>query len=79
MAALSPEDPPAVKEVNDPLSRRTFMVSARVLPPEVQGSGSAVLNFQDVTETVQLKEQLRQSETMAEIGSIVAGSGRVLA
>jgi signal transduction histidine kinase len=32
-----------------------------------------VLNFQDVTETVRLKEQLRQSETMAEIGSIVAG------
>jgi signal transduction histidine kinase len=32
-----------------------------------------VLNFQDVTETARLKEQLRQSETMAEIGSIVAG------
>jgi signal transduction histidine kinase len=32
-----------------------------------------VLNFQDITETVRLKEQLRQSETMAEIGSIVAG------
>ena len=32
-----------------------------------------MLNFQDVTETVRLKEQLRQSETMAEIGSIVAG------
>ena len=37
------------------------------------GAERAVLNFQDVTETVRLKEQLRQSETMAEIGSIVAG------
>jgi len=73
VTTLGPEDAPATREVNDPLSRRTFMVSARVLALEAQGSGSAVLNFQDVTETVQLKEQLRQSETMAEIGSIVAG------
>ena len=64
---------PAAREVNDPLSRRTFMVSARALAPEEPGGGRSVLNFQDVTETVRLKEQLRQSETMAEIGSIVAG------
>jgi signal transduction histidine kinase len=32
-----------------------------------------ILNFQDVSETVELKERLRQSETMAAIGSIVAG------
>ena len=55
VTTLGPEDAPATREVNDPLSRRTFMVSARVLAPEVQGSGSAVLNFQDVTETVQLR------------------------
>jgi PAS domain S-box-containing protein len=60
-------------EVSDPLTRRTWVVSARVLAAEGEFSGRMVLNFQDVTETVRLKEQLRQSETMAEIGSIVAG------
>jgi signal transduction histidine kinase/DNA-binding NarL/FixJ family response regulator len=70
---LGPGDPPSAREVNDPLTRRTFMVSARMLPPEGERGRRAVLNFQDVTETVRLKEQLRQSETMAEIGSIVAG------
>jgi signal transduction histidine kinase/DNA-binding response OmpR family regulator len=64
---------PAAREVNDALTRRTFMVSARALAAGGEGGGRAVLNFQDVTETVRLKEQLRQSETMAEIGSIVAG------
>jgi len=64
---------PAAREVSDPLTGLTWMVSARALPAEGEGAGRAVLNFQDVTETVRLKEQLRQSETMAEIGSIVAG------
>ncbi len=61
------------REVSDPLSRRTWVVSARVLAAEGEFAGRVVLNFQDVTETARLKEQLRQSETMAEIGSIVAG------
>lgn len=65
--------PPAPIEVVDPLTERTFMVSARPLAAAGEGAGRAVLNFQDVTETARLKEQLRQSETMAEIGSIVAG------
>jgi len=64
---------PAPIEVVDPLTERTFMVSARPLAAAGEGAGRAVLNFQDVTETARLKEQLRQSETMAEIGSIVAG------
>jgi signal transduction histidine kinase len=64
---------PAGRVVTDPLTRRTFMVSARALAAGGEGGGRAVLNFQDVTETARLKEQLRQSETMAEIGSIVAG------
>jgi signal transduction histidine kinase/ActR/RegA family two-component response regulator len=74
-AALQRSALPAVREVADPLTRRTFMVSARGLSAGSagEGGGRAVLNFQDVTETVRLKEQLRQSETMAEIGSIVAG------
>jgi signal transduction histidine kinase/DNA-binding NarL/FixJ family response regulator len=72
-ATVAPGREPAAREVNDPLSRRTYMVSARSLAPEGEAARRAVLNFQDVTETVQLKEQLRQSETMAEIGSIVAG------
>ncbi len=59
------------REVADALTRRTWVVSARALGSE--GAGRVVLNFQDITETVRLKEQLRQSETMAEIGSIVAG------
>jgi PAS domain S-box-containing protein len=62
---------PAAREVSDPLTRLTWVVSARALLGE--DPARAVLNFQDVTETVRLKEQLRQSETMAEIGSIVAG------
>ena len=66
------ESPPA-REVADVYSRRTWVVSARALGGEGEAAGRVVLNFQDVTETVQLKEQLRQSETMAEIGSIVAG------
>jgi signal transduction histidine kinase len=59
--------------VSDPLSGLTWLVSARALAADGDSAGRAVLNFQDVTETVRLKEQLRQSETMAEIGSIVAG------
>ena len=59
--------------MSDPLTRLTWVVSARALAADGEGPGRAVLNFQDVTETVRLKEQLRQSETMAEIGSIVAG------
>jgi PAS domain S-box-containing protein len=64
---------PAAREVFDPVTRLTWVVSARSLASEGGGARRAVLNFQDVTETVRLKEQLRQSETMAEIGSIVAG------
>jgi PAS domain S-box-containing protein len=64
---------PPAREVNDPLSRLTWVVSARSLAAEGEGQGRIVLNFQDVTETVRLKEQLRQSETMAEIGALVAG------
>ena len=72
-AALRSGEEAAGQEVNDALTRRTFMVSARALAANGEGAGRAVLNFQDVTETARLKEQLRQSETMAEIGSIVAG------
>jgi len=64
---------PGAREVNDPMTGHTWLVSARALAPDGDSAGRAVLNFQDVTETVRLKEQLRQSETMAEIGSIVAG------
>jgi PAS domain S-box-containing protein len=64
---------PPAREVSDSLSRLTWVVSARALAAEGEGQGRIVLNFQDVTETVRLKEQLRQSETMAEIGSLVAG------
>ncbi len=88
LAALGPGEPwaalgelagalrggaPAAREVSDPLTRVTWLVSARALEADGDSAGRAVLNFQDVTETVHLKEQLRQSETMAEIGSIVAG------
>ena len=64
---------PPAREVSDALTQVTWVVSARALAAEGDDTGRAVLNFQDVTETVRLKEQLRQSETMAEIGSIVAG------
>jgi PAS domain S-box-containing protein len=69
--ALRSGGAPAAREVADPLARTTWVVSGRAL--DLEGEGRAVLNFQDVTETARLKEQLRQSETMAEIGSIVAG------
>ena len=61
------------REVTDPLTRRTWLTSGRALAIDGDDSGRVVLNFQDISETVRLKEQLRQSETMAEIGSIVAG------
>ncbi|MFN8094200.1 MAG: PAS domain S-box protein [Vicinamibacteria bacterium] len=61
------------REAVDPVTRRTWVVSGRALAAEGEGGGRVVLNFQDITETVRLKEQLRQSEKMAEIGSIVAG------
>jgi PAS domain S-box-containing protein len=72
-ASLRAGEAPAAREVRDPLTRLTWLVSARALAAEGDDAGRSVLNFQDVTETVRLKEQLRQSETMAEIGSIVAG------
>jgi PAS domain S-box-containing protein len=61
------------REVIDRGTRRTWVVSASPLAGDGEGPGRLVLNFQDVTETARLKEQLRQSEKMAEIGSIVAG------
>jgi PAS domain S-box-containing protein len=61
------------QEAVDPVTRRTWVVSGRALAAEGEGAVRVVLNFQDITETVRLKEQLRQSEKMAEIGSIVAG------
>jgi PAS domain S-box-containing protein len=73
VAALRAGGVPPAREVVDPVTRLTWVVSARALEAEGEAPGRAVLNFQDVTETVSLKEQLRQSETMAEIGSIVAG------
>jgi PAS domain S-box-containing protein len=63
---------PGPREVTDPVSGGTWVVSASLLPSEA-GPGRVVLNFQDVTETARLKEQLRQTETMAAIGSVVAG------
>ncbi len=64
---------PAPREVTDAVTGLTWVVSASPLPTDGDGPGRIVLNFQDVSETVQLKERLRQSETMAAIGSIVAG------
>ena len=64
---------PAPVEVTDLGTGRTWVVSASALPTDGEGPGRVVLNFQDVSQTAQLKEQLRQSETMAAIGSIVAG------
>jgi PAS domain S-box-containing protein len=72
-AAVHRGEETAVREVEDELSRRTWVVSARSLGIDGEEAGRVVLNFQDVTETIRLKEQLRLSETMAEIGSIVAG------
>ena len=70
----APGGAPAAREVSDPADRSDLGGErAGRLPTDGEGPGRVVLNFQDVTETVQLKEQLRQSETMAEIGSIVAG------
>ena len=63
----------APREVTDSASGNTWVVSASPLPTDGEGPGRVILNFQDVSDTVQLKEKLRQSETMAAIGSIVAG------
>jgi PAS domain S-box-containing protein len=64
---------PAPREVTDSATGSTWVVSASSLPTDGEGPGRVILNFQDVSETVELKEKLRQSETMAAIGSIVAG------
>jgi PAS domain S-box-containing protein len=64
---------PAPREVTDPASGETWFVSASPLPTDGEGPGRVILNFQDVSETARLKEQLRQTETMAAIGSVVAG------
>jgi PAS domain S-box-containing protein len=64
---------PAPREVTDSATDQTWVVSASPLATDREGPGRFILNFQDVSETVQLKERLRQSETMAAIGSIVAG------
>jgi PAS domain S-box-containing protein len=73
VAAMRAGERPAAREVTDSATGRTWVLSASPLPTDAEGPGRVVLNFQDVTQTVQLKEQLRQSETMAAIGSIVAG------
>jgi PAS domain S-box-containing protein len=64
---------PAPREVTDSASGKTWFVSASPLPADGEGPGRVILNFQDVSETARLKEQLRQTETMAAIGSVVAG------
>jgi PAS domain S-box-containing protein len=61
------------REVKDPLTGRTWVVSATALAAESEGAGRVILDFQDVTETARLRERLRQNETMAAIGSVVAG------
>jgi PAS domain S-box-containing protein len=71
--ALREGGPTGPRDTIDPVSRRTWVISGRALAAEGEAAGRVVLNFQDITETVRLKEQLRQSEKMAEIGSIVAG------
>jgi signal transduction histidine kinase len=48
-------------------------VAASLLPATADAAVRVILNFQDVSETTRLRERLRQSETMAEIGALVAG------
>jgi PAS domain S-box-containing protein len=73
VAAMRSGGRPVPREVTDSAAGQTWVVSASPLASDREGPGRFILNFQDVSETVQLKERLRQSETMAAIGSIVAG------
>ncbi len=65
--------PAVTREVRDALARRTWLVTGTSLGSQGEEAGWVILDFQDVTATSELKERLRQSETMAAVGAIVAG------
>jgi signal transduction histidine kinase len=64
---------PASREVHDPHGRRSWLVQASALRDRHAADYAIVLSFQEVTATVELRQRLQQSETMAAIGSVVAG------
>lgn len=61
------------REVRDPDTLRSWLVQASALHDSHVTDYAIILNFQDVTSTVELRARLQQSETMAAIGSVVAG------
>jgi len=71
--ALASGEAPASHEVSDPVSRRSWLVQASALRDRHASDYAIILSFQDVTATVELRQRLQQSETMAAIGSVVAG------
>jgi PAS domain S-box-containing protein len=64
---------PASREVHDPRSGCSWLAQASALRDRRAADYAIVLSFQDVTATVELRQRLQQSETMAAIGSVVAG------
>jgi len=60
-------------EVSDSNGGRTWYVSTSRLPATDDSPERLIVNFQDISETSRLRERLRQIQTMAEIGSLVAG------
>jgi PAS domain S-box-containing protein len=62
-----------IQEVRDPASARSWLLGASPLPRGEAEPPWTILTFRDVTEIAELKEQLQRRETLAAMGTLVAG------
>lgn len=60
-------------EIRDPTSGTCWLVGVSPLPRESDAPGWSIFHFRDVTETERLRDELQRRETLAAVGSLVAG------
>ena len=64
---------PRSAEVRDEASRRTWTLAASPALPDLSAARPIILTLREITGLVDLQESLRRSETMAAMGTLLAG------